>query len=119
MAITRAGAVMTARLQSGLDALGNGVGLDASRIASSPAQIRALAEPLHSGVVASLAHAVAFVFLLAVPLMLLALFLATRMPELPLRTTITTDAAAPEAAPAAAPPGPATPVAPAPVPGGS
>jgi EmrB/QacA subfamily drug resistance transporter len=104
LAVTMAGAVLAARFRSGLGSLAQGVDVD--KFASSPAQIRALAEPLHGAVLNSLAHAVAFVFLIVFPLILIAVVLSTRLPEIPLRDTITTVTASPEAAPASALPGP-------------
>lgn len=86
LVIAAAGALLTARLDAGLSGLG--AGLDAGAVASSPERIASLPPELRAGVIAALADAVGAVFWLAVPLVLVALVVATRMPELPLRTTI-------------------------------
>jgi len=62
--------------------------VDTEQYLSSPGAIRALSEPLRSDVMASLAEAIGFLYLLAVPLVILALVLAIFIEERPLRTTI-------------------------------
>lgn len=87
-AVTGAGALLSARLSSGLAALS--ADIDPARIADSPRQIRALAEPLRSDVIAVLADSVSFVFQAALPLILVAFGLSLVMRDLPLRETTRT-----------------------------
>jgi EmrB/QacA subfamily drug resistance transporter len=87
--MTAFGAVMVARLESGLTALTARldlpVGVDARSLARSVSQIRSLDEPLRTGVVSSLSDAIASVFAAAVPLAVAALILSWLLKELPLR----------------------------------
>ena len=84
------GAVLTARLASGLDDVATRVpipdGLDVQRLADSPQAIQALAEPLRTEVGSALADAIGTVYLLAVPMLVVVAVLAWALPELPLRT---------------------------------
>jgi hypothetical protein len=86
------GSVMIARLRHNLDGLGLAEGSDVERLVNGPEQIRALAEPLRSGVIASLADAISTVYLVAIPIVALAFVVAWALPELPLRTTTRTSA---------------------------
>lgn len=99
LAVAGAGAVLAARLQSHLDSLASDPAfagvvarLDAAEIAGSPQAIRALTPQLRDAVIDGLASGVSLVFLLAVPLVVAAVVLAARIDEVPLRTSITTDA---------------------------
>ncbi len=77
------GAVMTSRLHSRLTVLLGDVDVD--RIANGPAQIRRLAEPLRSQVIDALGDAIGGVYLVALPIMVVAALVALWLPELPLR----------------------------------
>jgi len=81
------GSVMNARLQDNLAELGLRVSTNSDRLASGPEQIRSLSEPLRSGVVGALADAIASVYLVAVPIVVVALLVCWLLPELPLRQT--------------------------------
>lgn len=84
------GALLTSRLAAGLDELAAAgrvpPGVDASTLADSPTAIQALDEPLRTEVGAALADAIGAVYLAAVPLLVIVVVLAVRVPELPLRT---------------------------------
>ena len=62
-------------------------GRTASSLLREPAAIKALAEPVRDGVVQSITAGTGRVFLIAVPVALIAFVLALRLPELPLRQT--------------------------------
>jgi MFS family permease len=89
--MTAFGAVMVARLTSGLTSLTARLGLsdslDARSLVRSIAEIRSLDEPLRAGVVDSLSQAVAAVFAAAVPLAIVSFTLSWMLKELPLRET--------------------------------
>ena len=108
-AVAAAGAVLTAGLQSHLDSLAGDPDfaavagqLDAAEIAGSPEAIRALPEQLQAAVIDGLAGGVSRVFILALPLVVLAIVLSLRIKEIPLRTTIATS---PRSGPPVPPPG--------------
>ena len=77
-----------------VSALPNGVTLNT--IVREPAKIKALAEPVRSGVVQAITAGTGRVFLFAVPVVVAAFVLANIIPELPLRTTRGLATAAPE-----------------------
>jgi EmrB/QacA subfamily drug resistance transporter len=85
LGIAGVGSVLLAHLRSGVAALPGGRGLDIGRIASGPDTIFDLSEPLRSGVVHVMAHAIATGMALCIPLVLAALVVAVWLPELPLR----------------------------------
>ncbi len=95
LGIGAVGSAILARLRSEVAALSGGAGLDAAQIASGPAAVAKLEEPLRSGVVESLANAVAAGMFVSVPLVVLAVVAAWFMPETPLRErtsiTVTTE----------------------------
>ncbi len=62
-------------------------GRTASSLIREPAAIKALAEPIRNGVVQSVTAGTGRVFLIATPVAIVALVLALRLPELPLRQT--------------------------------
>ena len=62
-------------------------GRSASSLIREPAAIKALAEPIRSGVVQSVTAGTGRVFLIATPVAIAAFVLALRLPELPLRQT--------------------------------
>ena len=70
-------------------------GVTLNTIVREPAKIRALAEPVRSGVVQAITSGTGRVFLFAVPVALIAFVLANLIPELPLRTTRGVTAVAP------------------------
>ncbi len=71
-------------------------GRSASSLIREPDAIKALSEPIRDGVVQSITAGTGRVFLVAVPIALVALALAVRLPELPLRQTTGMAAGAPE-----------------------
>jgi len=83
------GALLNARVAANLAVAtpGAGAGADPSSLLSSPAAIAALPPATRVVVQTALADAIAWVFLLAVPLALLAFGLAWLLKEVPLRTT--------------------------------
>jgi MFS family permease len=56
-------------------------------IASNPAQLDALPGPIHHGFVEAFGHSLTFVFLIGVPIALIAFVLCWLIPEVPLRDT--------------------------------
>jgi EmrB/QacA subfamily drug resistance transporter len=62
-------------------------GMKVSALVREPAKIKALAEPIRSGVVGSITAATGRVFLAAIPIAILAFVLALLLPELALRQT--------------------------------
>jgi EmrB/QacA subfamily drug resistance transporter len=62
-------------------------GISAARLKASPATIRALPAPVRGDVVDAYAEAISTVFLLAVPVCVLAFFVVLRLRETPLRDT--------------------------------
>lgn len=62
-------------------------GTPLTRLLREPAKIRALAPSVRHAVVESISHGTGRVFLIATPVAVVAFVLATRLPELPLRTT--------------------------------
>jgi hypothetical protein len=62
--------------------------ISARALTASPAQIRALPEAVHEGVINAFANSVHVVFLVAIPIALAGFVLALLLPEIPLRDTI-------------------------------
>lgn len=90
-AVAGAGALLATRFQSGLDSLAtSGIagipagGLDAASVANGPDQIRALDEPLRTGVATALSDAVGDIFLAGLPFVVLAFLATWFIRELPL-----------------------------------
>lgn len=82
------GAIMAAGLTGRLrNALPGGVDVDPALVQGSPAAILALPPDLRDVVVTAFSGAISRVFVVAVPLILVALVLMTRLPERPLRET--------------------------------
>lgn len=79
------GAIFTSRLTSELPNLPAGSGFDASVLQNSPAQIRMLPAGIQETVIDAFASAIHTVFLLAIPLGLLALVIVLFLREIPLR----------------------------------
>ncbi len=88
-AVAGAGALLTARLASGLTGLGTDL---APAIADTPRQIQSLAEPLRSEVITVMADAISAIFVASLPLVTAAFVFALLMRELPLRETTHTPA---------------------------
>jgi EmrB/QacA subfamily drug resistance transporter len=83
------GAIFTSRLRGELGSIvPKGPAFDPSRLANSPAQIKALPEPMHHIVVNALAHSIHSVFVWAVPMALLAWGLSFLIRQIPLRDTV-------------------------------
>jgi len=82
------GAVLTTQLDTELAAnLGRTASkIDPALLRGSPDQIRALPAAVEAGVIESFANALSSVFLVAVPIALVALAVVVFLPELPLRT---------------------------------
>lgn len=83
--IAGVGSVLLSQLRSRVAELPGGAGLDVGAIASGPDQIRALSEPLRSGVVEAMAASVARGLAIGVPILVVSLVLAFWLPESPLR----------------------------------
>jgi EmrB/QacA subfamily drug resistance transporter len=82
------GAIFTSTLTQELpERLPPGTTVDTDRLLNSPREIQALEPALRDGVVASVADAVARIYVVALPLVLLAFALAWFVKELPLRQT--------------------------------
>ncbi|MGE0057671.1 MAG: MDR family MFS transporter [Dehalococcoidia bacterium] len=60
--------------------------VDTSQLRASPEVLRSLPADIHSGVIEAFAHSIDTIFLVAAPLALVALLMAIRLPELPLRS---------------------------------
>jgi EmrB/QacA subfamily drug resistance transporter len=70
--------------------------IDPTRLANSPAQIRALAPPIRSVVVHGLAASIHLVFLVAVPVLLIGFAASWFLRQIPLRDTVHVGASTPE-----------------------
>jgi EmrB/QacA subfamily drug resistance transporter len=82
------GAIFTSTLRNELpDRLPPGTTVDTDRLLNSPKDIQALEPALRDGVVASIADAVASIYVVALPLVIVAFVLAWFVKELPLRET--------------------------------
>lgn len=92
------GAVLISRLDVWLPRLVPDLAADASSLSQSPAEIRALEPALRDGVVEAFANSLHTVFLLSVPVCLLAFVVAWLLPEYPLRTDAAVTAPAPDRA---------------------
>ncbi|MFM2073030.1 MAG: hypothetical protein RLZZ623_3294 [Actinomycetota bacterium] len=85
LGVAGVGSVLLSNLRSGIAALPNAAGLDATTIASGPDAIHRLPQPLQSDVIAVMAESVAAGFAICIPLVIVAFFLGVWMPEQPLR----------------------------------
>jgi EmrB/QacA subfamily drug resistance transporter len=98
--VTLFGALMTARLTANLTAAGApGLAESTRGMSTTPAAIAQLPPQVREVLQLALADAVTFVFIVAVPAVVVAFFLAWAVKEVPLRTTVGVGAAMAEGAP--------------------
>jgi hypothetical protein len=92
------GAIFASHLRSSLEAHLPAANrrIDPTRLANSPAQIRALAPPIRSVVVHGLAASIHLVFLVAVPVLLIGFAASWFLRQIPLRDTVHVGASTPE-----------------------
>ena len=85
LGIAGVGSILLSRLRSGVAELPGSAGLDIGALASGPETIRGLDEPLKSGVIDAMSHAIATAMAVGVPLLAISLIAWYFLPELPLR----------------------------------